>query len=61
MVIAADNRIHLHGQIVDDHRKIIGGNSVAAANDIIIQLVILKDNIAFDDVFNHSRSAQGRL
>ncbi len=58
MIIAADNRIDLHGHIVDDHRKIIGGDAVAAAHNKIIQLIILKNDVAFDDIFNHRCSAQ---
>ena len=48
MVVATNDRIDIHGDIVDHHDKVIGGGTVAAANDKIIQFIVLENNIAFD-------------
>ena len=53
MVVAADHGVHLHGHIVNHHRVIIGGNTVTAAQNKIIQLIILKYDVAFDHIFNN--------
>ena len=53
MIITSNDGIDIHGNIIYDDHKIIDGSTVTATDDKVIQFRILKDDIAFDDIFNH--------
>ena len=53
VVVTANDGIDIHGNVVHHHDEIIGRCAVAAANDEIVQFVILEYDIAFDDIVDH--------
>ena len=56
MIVASDNVGDLHLDIVHDHAKIVRRSSVRSRDDQVIQLPILKNDIAFNKIIDNGRS-----
>ncbi len=53
MVVTADDMRDVHERVIDDNGKVVSGIAVAAFDDQIIQLIIIKADIAFNEVFHN--------
>ena len=51
MIVTADDMRDVHERVIDDNGKIIRRIAVAAFDDQIIQLIIIKADIAFNEIF----------
>ena len=59
VIVAANDRVDIHGNIVDDDDKIIRGGTVAAANNKVILFIVLENNITLDHIFDHGGTREG--
>ena len=62
MVVAANDVGDRHVDVVDDDAKIVGRRAVGAGDDQIVELAVVEDDIAFDQVFDYGgrlRAASG--
>src|SRR4249920_3431962 len=53
VVVAADDMGDRHVDVVDDDAKIISRRAVGAGDNQIVELAVLEDDIAFDQVFDY--------
>ncbi len=53
MVITADYMRDVHKCVIDDDGKVIGRIPIAALNDQVIQLIIIKADISFNEIFHN--------
>ena len=60
MVVAADDMGDRHVDVVDDDAKIIRRRAVGAGDDQIVELTVVEDDIALDQVFDHGRALARR-
>ncbi len=58
VVVAADDVRHLHVQIVDDHREVIGRRAVGAHDDQIVELVVAEFQPPADEIVHHDDAIQ---
>ena len=56
MIVASDNMGDLHLDIVHDHAKIVRRSSVRSRNDQVVELAILKNDIAFNKIIDNGGS-----
>ena len=56
MIVASYNMADLHLDIVHDHAKIVRRSSVRSRNDQVIELAILKNDIAFNKIIDNRGS-----
>ena len=50
MIVAPYNGVDVHGDVVDDHHEVVCGRAVAAADDEVVQLVVLEHDVALDHI-----------
>ena len=53
MIIAPNNMGDAHFRIVNHHHKIVGGSSIGALDDQIIQLSNIKNHLPTQQVFDY--------
>ena len=53
MIVAADDMRDLHVDVVDDDAEIIRRRAVGSRDDQIVELAILENNVAFDQIADH--------
>ena len=53
MVVAANNVGDLHRDVVDDHAKIVGRRAVRAGDDQVVELAVIKNDVALNQILDH--------
>ena len=61
MVVTADDVRDAHVVIINHHRQHVGWRSIAAEQDKIIKVFILKDNTPLNDVLNDRLAFEWRF
>ena len=60
VVVAADDVRDAHEGVVDDRREVVGGGSVGAEDDEVVELLGIEDDLAVHRVVNHDVAAVER-
>ena len=61
VVVAPNDRVDAHRDVVDHHREVVGGAAVAAADDEVVQLFVLEGDRPLDHVVEHRGAGKRRL
>ena len=61
VVVAPDDGVDPHGDVVHHHREVVGGAAVAAADDEIVQLIVPENDVALDDILQHRGAGERGL
>jgi hypothetical protein len=52
VIISPDEMADFHGNIINNHYKIIGGSAIPATDYEVVELYIIKDHFTFDQVMH---------
>ncbi len=56
MIVAPDDVRDGHGHVVDDHAEVVGGRSVGADEDPVVELPVLERDGPVDEIVHHGRA-----